>query len=144
MIIDKDDHILLRNKRTGRFQYGISDIWENDVGTKLRNKWVFIKVIPGKDHDKSKRYVEKLNEEKGPPEPKPRPAVNSRWIHYKDVNRETPYRVLYMAKDTETLEDLVIYKRDAPGGQIWARPLSMWYETVIGVKYPGPRFVEYE
>ena len=40
------------------------------------------------------------------------------------------YRVLYIASHSETLEPLVIYQALYGEGKIWARPLSMWNETV--------------
>ena len=42
--------------------------------------------------------------------------------HYKG-NR---YQVLYLAKHSETLEDMVVYGEYG----IWVRPASMWNETV--------------
>ncbi|MEG0545655.1 MAG: DUF1653 domain-containing protein [Oscillospiraceae bacterium] len=40
------------------------------------------------------------------------------------------YEALCIAKNTETLQDMVIYKALYGEGGIWARPLSMWNETV--------------
>ena len=47
--------------------------------------------------------------------------------HYKG-NR---YEVLALAKHSETLEDLVVYRALYGEGAVWVRPLSMWLETVI-------------
>lgn len=47
--------------------------------------------------------------------------------HYKG-NR---YRVLSLAHHSETLEELVIYEAIDTDTGVWARPLSMWSETVI-------------
>lgn len=41
--------------------------------------------------------------------------------------------VLYLAKDTETLEDLVVYEHD---NQIWVRPKKMFLSEVDHKKYP--------
>ncbi len=41
--------------------------------------------------------------------------------------------VLYLAKDTETLEDLVVYEHD---NQIWVRPKKMFLSEVDHEKYP--------
>ena len=41
------------------------------------------------------------------------------------------YELLYIAKDSETLEDMVVYKALYGEGGIWVRPLKMWNETVI-------------
>ena len=49
------------------------------------------------------------------------------WRHYKG-NR---YEVLALAKHSETLEDLVVYRALYGEGAVWVRPLSMWLETVI-------------
>ncbi len=46
--------------------------------------------------------------------------------HYKG-NR---YRVLSLAHHSETLEELVIYEPLDTDTGVWARPLSMWNETV--------------
>ena len=49
------------------------------------------------------------------------------------------YEVIDIAKHSESLEVLVIYK-NAVTGECWARPISMWNETV---EYEGgivPRF----
>lgn len=43
--------------------------------------------------------------------------------------------VLYMAKHSETLEDLVIYKH-VNSNQVWARPLEMFNSLVDKEKYP--------
>ena len=41
------------------------------------------------------------------------------------------YEVLYLAKDSETLETLVVYKALYGEGGIWVRPARMWNETVV-------------
>ena len=41
------------------------------------------------------------------------------------------YELLYIAKDSETLEDMVVYKALYGEGGIWVRPLKMWNETVV-------------
>ncbi|MEQ1666515.1 MAG: DUF1653 domain-containing protein, partial [Bdellovibrionales bacterium] len=42
------------------------------------------------------------------------------------------YKVLYLAKSSETLEDLVVYETlyKNPEGKYWVRPLKMFTETV--------------
>ena len=41
------------------------------------------------------------------------------------------YELLFVAKHSETLEDMVCYRALYGEGGIWVRPLSMWDETVI-------------
>lgn len=40
------------------------------------------------------------------------------------------YIVICTAKNSETLSDMVIYRDVSSPEKIWARPLSMWNETV--------------
>ena len=40
------------------------------------------------------------------------------------------YRVLGIAKHSETLEEMVIYRALYGGSDLWVRPTSMWNETV--------------
>jgi hypothetical protein len=57
------------------------------------------------------------------------------------------YKVLGQAKDSETLEDLVVYEAlyDNPESKIWVRPLSMFLEEVLvkGKKVPRFQLVRY-
>ena len=39
------------------------------------------------------------------------------------------YQVLYIAKNSETLEEMVVYQ-SLENKSIWVRPLSMWNETI--------------
>ncbi len=41
------------------------------------------------------------------------------------------YEVLCVAKHSETLEEMVVYKALYGDGGIWVRPLSMWEEDVL-------------
>ena len=41
------------------------------------------------------------------------------------------YEVIAVAKNSETLEQMVVYKALYGDGGIWVRPASMWNETVI-------------
>ena len=50
-----------------------------------------------------------------------------RYRHFKG----NEYELLYIAKDSETLEYMVVYKALYGEGGIWVRPLKMWTETVI-------------
>jgi hypothetical protein len=40
------------------------------------------------------------------------------------------YKVLHIAKHSETLEDMVVYQALYGDFGIWVRPASMWNETV--------------
>lgn len=48
--------------------------------------------------------------------------------------------MLYLAKQSETKEEYVIYTSDDGGGTVWARPASMWLETVERDGKSRPRF----
>jgi len=41
------------------------------------------------------------------------------------------YRVLYLAKHSETLEEIVVYQALYGDKGIWVRPASMWNETIM-------------
>lgn len=41
------------------------------------------------------------------------------------------YQLLYTAKHSETLQDMVVYKALYSEGGIWVRPAEMWSDTVI-------------
>ena len=40
------------------------------------------------------------------------------------------YQVLYVAKHSETLEEMVVYKALYGEHGVWVRPASMWNETI--------------
>ncbi len=42
------------------------------------------------------------------------------------------YRVLNIARHSETLEELVVYQQLYGTGDLWVRPLAMFLETVNG------------
>ncbi len=56
--------------------------------------------------------------------------------HYKG-NR---YELIGIAKHSETLEDMVVYRALYGDEDIWVRPLSMWSETVRVNGTDVPRF----
>jgi len=49
-----------------------------------------------------------------------------RYKHFKGKD----YEVLFTAKHSETLEDLVVYRALYGDRGFWVRPASMWNETV--------------
>ena len=59
-----------------------------------------------------------------------------RYRHYKGNN----YVVLGVASHSETLEKLVVYRADYGDRGLWARPLSMFLETVDVSGESKPRF----
>ncbi len=56
-------------------------------------------------------------------------VVGKSYRHFKG----TIYKVIAIAKNTETLEDMVIYKHD---NDVWARPYNMFISKVDKDKYP--------
>ncbi len=56
--------------------------------------------------------------------------------HYKGNN----YELICIARHSETLEDMVVYKALYGDGCVWVRPLSMWNETVEHGGEIIPRF----
>ena len=50
------------------------------------------------------------------------------------------YQVLCMAKHSETLEPMVVYRALYGEKGLWVRPLTMWTEIVDRDGYHGPRF----
>lgn len=54
------------------------------------------------------------------------------------------YELLYVAKHSETLEPMVVYKALYGEQGIWVRPADMWTEHVERNGYSGPRFVKAE
>lgn len=59
-----------------------------------------------------------------------------RYRHFKGKE----YRLLALAKHSETLEDMVVYQALYGQGGLWVRPAAMWRETVEREGYSGPRF----
>ena len=60
-----------------------------------------------------------------------------RYRHFKG----NEYRVIGMAKHSETLEDMVVYQALYGEKGLWVRPAAMWNETVDHEDYHGPRFI---
>ncbi|SHI16633.1 Protein of unknown function [Sporobacter termitidis DSM 10068] len=49
-----------------------------------------------------------------------------RWRHFKGND----YEVLYLARHSETLEPMVVYRALYGEGGVWVRPASMWLQAV--------------
>lgn len=52
--------------------------------------------------------------------------LKGRYRHFKG----NEYRVLCLARNSETLEEMVVYEALYGGHEVWVRPASMWNETV--------------
>ena len=63
-----------------------------------------------------------------------------RYRHFKG----NEYEVLFLAKHSETGEEMVVYRALYGERGIWVRPASMWLETVErdGKKYPRFTYIE--
>lgn len=60
-----------------------------------------------------------------------------RYRHFKG----NEYRLLYVARHSETMEPMVVYQALYGEQGIWVRPAAMWSEHVERDGYQGPRFV---
>lgn len=59
-----------------------------------------------------------------------------RWRHFKGGE----YEVLFTARHSETLEEMVVYRALYGEGGVWVRPASMWLENVTRDGKTFPRF----
>lgn len=64
------------------------------------------------------------------------------YCHYKGKE----YRVLGVAKHSETLEELVVYEAlyENPESKFWVRPIKMFFEEVLVDGARQPRFKQRE
>ena len=64
---------------------------------------------------------------------------------YQHSKTGNQYRLLALAKHSETLEDLVVYEAlyDNPRAKVWVRPVAMFGELVEinGIKVPRFKYV---
>jgi len=62
---------------------------------------------------------------------------------YKHSKTGKRYRVIGVAKHSETLEDLVVYEAlyDNPRSKLWVRPLTMFLEHIEIDEKKVPRFI---
>lgn len=63
-----------------------------------------------------------------------------RYRHFKG----NEYEVVGVARHSETMEDMVVYRALYGDGGLWVRPAAMWTETVERDGYSGLRFVPVE
>ena len=54
------------------------------------------------------------------------------------------YEVLYIAKHSETLEEMVVYRALYGEGGVWVRPKAMWNEVIEREGKTLPRFTYIE
>ena len=59
-----------------------------------------------------------------------------KYRHFKGME----YELIAVAKHSETLESMVVYRALYGEGGYWVRPASMWTEHVERDGYCGPRF----
>lgn len=52
----------------------------------------------------------------------------------------TEYRLVGIARHSETMEDMAVYHALHTPQSLWVRPLAMWSERVDRDGYQGPRF----
>ena len=61
-----------------------------------------------------------------------------RYRHFKG----NEYELLYVARHSETLEPMVVYRALYGERGVWVRPAAMWSEPVDRDGYHGPRSVD--
>ncbi|MBQ9762685.1 MAG: DUF1653 domain-containing protein [Oscillospiraceae bacterium] len=59
-----------------------------------------------------------------------------KYRHFKGME----YELVGVARHSETLEPMVVYRALYGEGGLWVRPASMWSEIVQKDGYSGPRF----
>lgn len=59
-----------------------------------------------------------------------------RYRHFKGME----YEVLFIAKHSETMEDMVVYRALYGERAVWVRPAAMFLETVVREGKEMPRF----
>ena len=67
-------------------------------------------------------------------------VIGGKYEHYKGK----PYRVLAIAKHSETLEEMVVYQQLYGEEGVWVRPMGMFLENVEveGKTVPRLRYIE--
>jgi len=59
-----------------------------------------------------------------------------RYRHFKGME----YELIGVARHSETMEPMVVYRALYGEGGLWVRPASMWTQWVDRGDYHGPRF----
>lgn len=65
-------------------------------------------------------------------------AVGDIYEHYSKKR----YRILAVARHSETLEEVVVYQSLYGAGDVWVRPLNMFLESVVIDGISQPRFTK--
>ncbi|MBQ8358263.1 MAG: DUF1653 domain-containing protein [Clostridia bacterium] len=60
--------------------------------------------------------------------------------YYFRLAKSPEYEVLCLAKHSETLEEMVVYRALYGEGEVWVRPATMWNETITRDGKTFPRF----
>lgn len=63
-------------------------------------------------------------------------VVGSLYEHYKGLR----YKIMGVARHSETLEELVVYQALYGESDIWVRPLNMFLENIVINGQSQPRF----
>lgn len=66
--------------------------------------------------------------------------IGGKYRHFKGKE----YEVLHIAKHSEDLEPMVVYRALYGEGEVWVRPLAMFADSVTREGKTMPRFVEIE
>ncbi|MCL2339015.1 MAG: DUF1653 domain-containing protein [Proteobacteria bacterium] len=63
--------------------------------------------------------------------------IGAKYKHFKGIE----VRVLMIAKDSDTLEDIVVYQ-ELSDDSVWMRPAKNWFDQVNRPGVNAPRFTE--
>ncbi len=63
-------------------------------------------------------------------------VVGEIYEHYKGKR----YKILSVGRNSETLEETVVYQALYPDYDVWIRPLKMFLENILINGHPQPRF----
>lgn len=64
-------------------------------------------------------------------------VIGGKYNHFKGKE----YRLINIAKHSETEEEYVVYQKLYDDGGFWIRPKNMFFEDVDKSEYKGPRFI---
>lgn len=63
--------------------------------------------------------------------------IGGKYRHFKGKE----YRLINVAKHSETMEEYVVYQKLYDDGGFWIRSKEMFFEDVEKLEYKGPRFI---